>query len=32
MGRRGQQRRREEFDIDVMVKRLEELYLRLRRK
>ena len=30
MGRRGQQRRREEFDIDVMVRRLEQLYVRLR--
>ena len=30
MGRRGQERRREEFDIDVMVRRLEELYVRLR--
>ncbi len=30
MGRRGQERRRAEFDIDVMVKRLEELYVRLR--
>jgi glycosyltransferase involved in cell wall biosynthesis len=30
MGRRGRQRRREEFDIDVMVRRLEELYVRLR--
>ena len=26
MGRRGQERRRAEFDIDVMVRRLEELY------
>jgi glycosyltransferase involved in cell wall biosynthesis len=32
MGRRGQQRRREEFDIDVMVKRLEELYVELNPK
>jgi glycosyltransferase involved in cell wall biosynthesis len=30
MGRRGQERRRAEFDIDVMVRRLEELYVRLR--
>jgi glycosyltransferase involved in cell wall biosynthesis len=30
MGRRGQERRRKEFDISVMVKRLEELYVRLR--
>ncbi len=30
MGLRGQQRRREEFDIDVMVKRLEALYVKLR--
>jgi glycosyltransferase involved in cell wall biosynthesis len=32
MGRRGQERRRKEFDIDVMVKRLEELYTELRAK
>jgi glycosyltransferase involved in cell wall biosynthesis len=30
MGRRAQERRRAEFDIDVMVRRLEELYVRLR--
>jgi glycosyltransferase involved in cell wall biosynthesis len=30
MGRRGQERRRKEFDISVMVRRLEELYVRLR--
>jgi glycosyltransferase involved in cell wall biosynthesis len=30
MGRRGQERRRAEFDIDVMVRRLEELYVSLR--
>ena len=29
MGRQGQERRRAEFDIDVMVKRLEELYVQL---
>ena len=32
MGRRGQERRRAEFDIDVMVKRLEELYTELTAK
>ena len=32
MGRRAQERRRAEFDIDVMVKRLEELYTELRAK
>ncbi|HZO60957.1 MAG TPA: glycosyltransferase [Solirubrobacterales bacterium] len=32
MGRRGQERRRAEFDIDVMVKRLEQLYTELRAK
>jgi glycosyltransferase involved in cell wall biosynthesis len=32
MGQRAQQRRREEFDIDVMVKRLEALYVELRAK
>ncbi len=30
LGRRAQERRRSEFDIDVMVRRLEELYVRLR--
>jgi glycosyltransferase involved in cell wall biosynthesis len=30
MGRRAQERRRAEFDIEVMVRRLEELYVRLR--
>ena len=30
MGQRAQERRRAEFDIDVMVRRLEELYARLR--
>ena len=30
MGERGRERRRTEFDIDVMVKRLEALYLELR--
>ncbi len=30
MGHRAQERRRAEFDIDVMVRRLEELYVRLR--
>jgi glycosyltransferase involved in cell wall biosynthesis len=29
MGRRGQQRRRSEFDLDVMIGRLEALYLEL---
>ena len=32
MGRRAQERRRAEFDIDVMVKRLEDLYTELRAK
>jgi glycosyltransferase involved in cell wall biosynthesis len=32
MGRRARQRRRDEFDIDVMVRRLEELYTELRAK
>ena len=32
MGRRGQERRRAEFDIDVMVRRLEELYVRAQRE
>ena len=32
MGRRGQERRRAEFDIDVMVKRLEDLYTELNAK
>jgi glycosyltransferase involved in cell wall biosynthesis len=32
IGRRAQQRRREEFDIDVMVRRLEDLYVELRAK
>ena len=32
MGTRGRQRRREEFDIDVMVRRLEELYVELSAK
>jgi glycosyltransferase involved in cell wall biosynthesis len=32
MGERGRERRRTEFDIDVMVKRLEALYEELRRK
>ena len=30
MGQRARERRRAEFDIDVMVRRLEELYVRLR--
>ena len=30
MGQRAQERRRAEFDIEVMVRRLEELYVRLR--
>ena len=29
MGRRGQERRRSEFDLDVMIRRLEGLYLEL---
>jgi glycosyltransferase involved in cell wall biosynthesis len=32
MGERGQERRRAEFDIDVMVRRLEELYIELTAK
>jgi hypothetical protein len=30
MGQRGRERRRTEFDIDVMVRRLEQLYEELR--
>jgi glycosyltransferase involved in cell wall biosynthesis len=30
LGERGRERRRTEFDIDVMVRRLEELYVKLR--
>jgi hypothetical protein len=29
MGRRARERRRTEFDIDTLVRRLEELYLQL---
>ena len=32
MGERGRERRRTEFDIDVMVRRLEALYEELRAK
>jgi glycosyltransferase involved in cell wall biosynthesis len=32
MGARGRERRRTEFDIDVMVRRLEDLYVELRAK
>jgi glycosyltransferase involved in cell wall biosynthesis len=32
MGERGRERRRTEFDIDVMVRRLEALYTELRAK
>ena len=32
MGERGSERRRTEFDIDVMVRRLEALYEELRAK